>query len=121
MKLHRVAEIARYFTPKRVFGGIRAIGTAALTPLFFGYESGHMRSSLLGKPVNKKGEPIPWYTYAAIDFLMDKDFGAKRILEWGSGHSTLWWAKRAEHVLSFESDQAWLEYVKKSAPGNVAL
>ena len=56
------------------------------------------------RAVDKKGDPIPWYTYPAIDFLLLRDYRDKNILEFGSGQSTLWWAARAKFVLSLEED-----------------
>lgn len=52
---------------------------------------------------------VPWWTFAAADdvaaFLRDRP-GA-RVLEWGSGASTVWLARRATSVVSIEHDPAW--------------
>jgi hypothetical protein len=68
--------------------------------------------------VDRHGNPIPWYTYPAIDLLNAKDFSTKTVLEFGSGQSTLWWAKRAKRVLSLESDPQWLTYVQSQLPAH---
>jgi hypothetical protein len=68
--------------------------------------------------LDKHGNPLPWYTYPVIDFLGAKDFSTKAVLEFGAGQSTLWWAKRAKRVVSFESDPEWFTYVKSGLPAN---
>ena len=73
------------------------------------------------RAVSKNGEPIPWYTYPAIDFLCQRDFRDKIILEFGGGQSTLWWASRAKFVLSIEEDPDWFYRIRNQAPGNVEL
>jgi predicted O-methyltransferase YrrM len=60
-------------------------------------------------------------TYPAIAFLENRDFRERRVLEWGSGQSTFWWAVRAQHVVSYESDTEWFESVRRRAPANVLV
>ena len=121
MFVHKVAEKARGLLPGSVFGWLRGIGTAILTPISFSYKTGHLHSSLKRKAVNPKGAPLPWYTYPAIDFLAAKDFTGKSVLEFGAGQSTLWWAERAANVTSFESDRDWYNSLKPSLPDTVRL
>lgn len=90
-----------------------------ITPFLFSYRTGHFLSSLANKALDRKGEPLPWYTYPAIDFLSSRDFKEKIILEFGAGQSTLWRAKRSKKVVSFEGDGDWYNRVKRSAPSNV--
>ncbi len=71
--------------------------------------------------VSRKGEPLPWYTYSCLDFLKNRSYADKIILEFGGGQSTLWWAKRAKHVVTLEGDEAWYTKIKKSMPANVDL
>jgi hypothetical protein len=58
-------------------------------------------------PVDKAGEPLPWYTYPAIDYIKQVNFSDKRIYEFGSGNSSLFWAKIAKEVVSVEHDEKW--------------
>lgn len=71
--------------------------------------------------MNGKGHPIPWYTYPCIDFIVGKNFADKKILEFGAGQSTLWWARHAKSVVSLESNEVWFEEVKKRIPPNVRI
>jgi predicted O-methyltransferase YrrM len=73
------------------------------------------------RAVDKKGNPIPWYTYPAIDFLAQRNYQTKSVLEFGSGQSTLWWASRAKFVLSIEEDFDWFTRVRAQVPENVEL
>ena len=87
-----------------------------VTPLAFSRHSGHFLSSIKGMACDKLGNPIPMYTYPAIDFLLaNKEmFSAYKILEWGSGQSTLWWEKYVCSVISIEQSISWAEYIKKN-------
>jgi predicted O-methyltransferase YrrM len=67
------------------------------------------------------GSPLPWYTYPAIDFLSQRDFSTRKVLEFGGGQSTLWWASRAESVLTVEEDRDWYANLAARKPENVEL
>lgn len=89
--------------------------------IFHFYESGWLRSLSENRPVNLNGEPIPWFTYPAIDFLDDIVRSDMRIFEWGSGNSTLWWSKRVRSVFSVEDHPAWFDAMQSSLPGNARI
>jgi hypothetical protein len=119
--------MVRGFKPlKRVLPGpasklVRSVVTAVATPLDFAFRSGHARSSFANRAVTSGGEPLPWYTYPAIDFLRARDFGDRTILEFGGGQSTFWWAERSRHVLTFEADEEWYAALRPRIPSNVDL
>jgi hypothetical protein len=100
---------------------LRRVGTALLTPIIFGWRTGHFRSSLKMRALSRRGEPLPWYTYPCIDFLRCRSYENRTVLEFGAGQSTLWWARRARAVVSFEGDDAWLGELRTAAPPNVEL
>jgi predicted O-methyltransferase YrrM len=66
---------------------------------------------------------LPWWTFAASkqvsDFLSQRP--EARVLEWGSGSSTVWLAKRSASVTSIESDAGWAQMVSASVPEYVAI
>ena len=70
-------------------------------------------------PVNVNGVPIPWYTYAAIDFLDTRINEEMTVFEYGIGNSTIWWASRVSRVVSCEHDRQWFLNMKSSLPDNV--
>lgn len=62
--------------------------------------------------LDREGAPIPWYTYPAIEYLSHIDFSSLKVLEYGSGNSTLWWAKKCEELVSIEGNSKWYEKIK---------
>jgi hypothetical protein len=121
MNLNRLADQIRTKLPWPVWNAIRKCANAVLGPLNFSFETGHFRSSLKSCAVDKNGTPLPWFTYPAIQFLLGKDFNQKRVLEWGSGQSTLFWAGRAKEVVAFEADPVWFNYVRQQLPKNASV
>ncbi|BCT35692.1 hypothetical protein [Pseudomonas protegens] len=71
--------------------------------------------------IDANSNPIPWITYPAIDFLSRRINQNMKVFEYGSGNSTLWWAKRAAVVSSVEHDFNWYEKVKSEMPKNATL
>ncbi len=82
---------------------------------------GGVKSSELQRPVDNKGDPIPWLTYPAIDYLSQFDYTSASIFEYGSGQSSLFWAARCKHITSVESDKEWLAYCQQHARSNQRL
>lgn len=71
---------------------------------------GYQNTKKLQKPVDANCEPIPWFTYPAIEYLAQLDLSNKSIFEWGSGNSSLFWAERCKQIISVESDNEWYKY-----------
>jgi len=89
----------------------------------FGYllETGWFNSYKLKKPVDGNFDPIPWFTYSAIDFLSSSFNTNLKVLELGSGNSTLFLAKRVGKVISIEHAKNWYQEILEKVPGNVEL
>ncbi len=81
----------------------------------------HFYTTLKRKCVDRKGEPIPWYTYPAIDYIKRVDFSHRTIFEYGSGNSTLFWGKRASKVISVEDNPKWFQEIAKKASPNILI
>jgi hypothetical protein len=120
-KIQKNFKLVKAILPSFLSVWIRIITTAVFTPIRFSINSGHFKSSIKQKAVDKNGFALPWYSYPAIEFLQSKDFSNKTILEFGAGQSTLWWAKAAKSVKSFEKDPKWYKSVKESIPENVDI
>ena len=73
-------------------------------------------SRKLGVPVDQDGEPIPWYTYPSIRFLEPRIPTDAVVFEYGSGQSTLWWAKRTAKVVSVEHNREWADRLRRRLP-----
>ena len=59
--------------------------------------------------VDRDGNPLPWYTYPAIEYLSQFDYTQKKVFEFGCGNSSLFWAERAASVTSIEDNPKWFE------------
>ncbi|MCX5814641.1 MAG: hypothetical protein NTX75_00145 [Proteobacteria bacterium] len=82
---------------------------------------GHYRSFSRNQCLSPQGDPWPWFSYACIFYLERLDFSQCRVLEFGSGGSTKYWARRAKELISVETDRFWHELVKKDLPENARL
>jgi len=56
---------------------------------------------------------IPWFSYAAIDFLDQFLKPEMRVCEYGSGGSTLFFARRTKSVHSIEDNPEWHQRVSQ--------
>lgn len=65
--------------------------------------------------LNGKASPLtdeqPWITFAAIEFLKQILTKDMRVFEYGTGGSTLFFAKRVKEVISIEHDCVWSQKV----------
>jgi len=82
-------------------------------------EIGWFRSAEEGLPVDRHGNPLPWYTYPAISFLSGKILSHMTVFEYGSGNSTFWWSKRVSSLTSCEHDPRWYNSLKNRVSSNV--
>lgn len=68
--------------------------------------------------IDRKGDPIPWYTYPAIEYLSQLDFTQKTLFEYGSGYSSIFWATRCRSIVAVEDDKAWFAKITGQLPAN---
>ena len=61
---------------------------------------------------------LPWIAYTAIDYLEHFLNKNSRVLEFGSGMSTIWYAKHAGEVFSVEDYRPWYEKVTNMIEAN---
>lgn len=83
--------------------------------------SGWLNSINQNRPVNAGSLPIPWFTYAAIDFLTGIIRPSWHVFEWGCGNSTLWWANNVTSITGIEDNIDWLNLIKKDLPENATI
>jgi len=81
----------------------------------------HLKSVRSHAALDAAGNPLPWYTYPAIEFLSQLDFRDAGVFEYGSGMSTLFWARMARQVVSVEDDETWFENVSSRVPKNADM
>lgn len=53
-------------------------------------------------------EAYPWFAFAAIHYLEGLLRPQMRVLEFGAGYSTLWFAQRVAEVVSVERSPGWI-------------
>jgi hypothetical protein len=82
------------------------------------YEIGWFKAFNSKSPVDGEGNPIPWVTYSFIDFIKERIKKEHAIFEFGSGNSTLFYAKYAGMVVSVEHDKDWYDKIVKDKPEN---
>ena len=71
--------------------------------------------------VDANGEALPWVTYSFIDFIKDRLNKQQKVFEYGSGSSTLFYAKRVSKVVSVEHDENWFNKIVSSKPENADM
>jgi hypothetical protein len=75
-------------------------------------ETGWFNSFNSNEPVDNKSQPIPWFTYPAIDFLSERLDKYMNVFEFGSGNSTIFFANRVQNIISVEHNKEWFEKIK---------
>jgi hypothetical protein len=75
-------------------------------------EHGWFESFKTLEAVDRRGEPLPWYTYGFISFLEPRLTPEMRVFEYGSGNSTRWYSRRVKEVVAVEHDPAWASKVR---------
>ncbi|HVO74842.1 MAG TPA: hypothetical protein VMT35_12515, partial [Ignavibacteriaceae bacterium] len=84
-------------------------------------ENGWYKSFRRKQSIDKDGNPIPWNTYSFIKFIEPRLKSHFKVFEYGSGNSTLWYAKRVKSVKSVEHDKDWFDLISKKAPSNCTI
>lgn len=85
------------------------------------FQYGWLKSWWQHRPIDAAGNPLPWLTYPAIDFISQFDFSDATVFEWGSGFSTLWWTSRCKQIVTVESNAEWISYIRPLLPPSVEL
>lgn len=69
-------------------------------------------------PLDKMDNPVPLYTYPAIEYLQSLDLKNKRIFEFGSGQSTLFFLNKGAKVVSVENNVNWFDKLNSQIQEN---
>lgn len=75
--------------------------------------TGYLKSLENLEPIGADGKPLPFLNYAVIELLKSRVGKNTRVFEFGSGYSTLFFARTAASVTSVEHDPGWLEKVRQ--------
>jgi hypothetical protein len=85
------------------------------------FDYGYLRSAARMRSIDAAGEPVPWITYPAIEFLKQLDLSDKTVFEYGCGGSTVFWSRAAKRVDSVEHDNQFYREVRPMLPPNCDL
>lgn len=85
--------------------------TSKLDELFL-QPSGWTRSLVEQAPLRADGQPLPWFTYGAIEFLQRVVRTSDSVFEYGAGHSTLWWQQNVQRLVAVEHDTQWCDRLR---------
>lgn len=80
----------------------------------FATHPGYLARYLSNNVLNRKSPldlETPWFSYAAIDFLEKNVRSEMTVCEYGSGGSTLFFARRVQAVYSIEDNPKWFAMV----------
>lgn len=100
-------------SPKELEQSFRLLGV--LRPI------GFQQSARQGMSLDGAGNPVPWWTFAANEWVKARIRKTDRVFEYGSGGSTLWLAAHANSVVSVEHDETWFEKTRPAMPSNAKV
>jgi hypothetical protein len=100
---------------------LRVIKLIILNKNSFLWASGWMNSVECKKPVDISGNPVPWMNYSFVNFIFPKLKPDFKIFEYGSGNSTLYFAKFVSEVYSVEHNIEWYDLMKSNLPSNALI
>jgi hypothetical protein len=84
-------------------------------------EIGWIDSWRKAQNTDHNGNPIPWCTYSYIQFIENYLFTSITVFEYGSGFSSLFYAKRTKKVVAIENDKQWYNNLIATKPPNIEL
>lgn len=67
------------------------------------------------------GLVFPWLTHPALNEICTWELKDKKVLEYGAGLSTLWWADKCKEVYSIEANEEWYIKINANKPSNVGI
>jgi len=82
---------------------------------------GWIKSLKTRKSVDNNNNPIPWVTYPFFYFIKERLKDDFEIFEYGTGFSTLYYAKIVKKIYTVEDDVGWYKEMKTQASDNVIL
>lgn len=83
--------------------------------------TGLRRSYRENRPVDADGQALPWFNYPLIRLLQERLDNAHRVFEYGSGYSTLFFARHCATVQSVEHNADWVSMLESKLPANASV
>lgn len=73
------------------------------------------------KPLGPDGQYVPWMNFGFQSFLHERLHKNLNVFEYGSGYSTVFYARRVGTVMSVEYDETWYETIQDLVPENAMI
>lgn len=64
---------------------------------------------------SQHGRPVPWFSSSCVRWLVTLHLDGKRVMEYGGGNSTVWFAQSGATVECFERDKEWQARITEMA------
>lgn len=80
-------------------------------------KTGFIHSRISDSLRNKNGEYLPWMNYSIIQLFNERLSKTLMVFEYGSGSSTMYFAKRVGHIMSVEYNEGWFKKVVEHTQG----
>lgn len=82
------------------------------------YKISWVNSLMSGISMDEDHQEVPWMTYKAIEFLKSFVNKDQEIFEFGSGASTLFFARNCKNVTSLETRKMWKNIIEERLKEN---
>ena len=82
---------------------------------------GFTRSYISRAPVDQAGNPTPLATYAYLSFIVPRLTKQMSLLEYGSGHSTLFYSKLVKELYAIEHNETWYQMIRAKLPQHAQI
>ena len=73
------------------------------------------------RSLDLEGLPMPSYSVAAMHFLEERLKKDLQVFEFGSGFSSLFYARKCKSVIAIEHDQEWFNEIKSHNTSNLSI
>jgi hypothetical protein len=114
--IRKIKNVLWYILIKLKVGGVVQLFLASGLK-----EDGWFESFNKKESIDKDGNPIPWCTYSFIKFIEPRLKKHFKVFEYGSGNSTLWYAKRVSFIKSVEHNNKWFDNNSLNYPLNAKV
>lgn len=94
---------------KKIFFGLKM----AFNSESYLVRTGFIQSKISRSLTNENHGELPWMPYPIIDFFNERVTKSLNVFEYGSGSSTIFFAKRTKSITSVEYNKSWFDIVKR--------
>tara|TARA_B100001559_G_scaffold313568_1_gene312782 strand:- start:183 stop:1193 length:1011 start_codon:yes stop_codon:yes gene_type:complete len=126
-KIHKAREILSAalkegFSSDKIKHASVILNPSTKLEFFYNYlESIGVFNSKSNKIMNGDGEIIPLLTTSFLYWFETKNWSSMKLLEFGSGGSTLYFSKFFKSLTSFETNEDWYQEISSKAPKNANI